>query len=94
MTILVVDDEALLVKGIRFNLQNEGYEVITGSNGQEAVDLAKAEQPDNDMRKHRLSPAELREAQPHESTINVKKELPAPTHISRRNLQPARSVKK
>jgi DNA-binding response OmpR family regulator len=29
--ILVVDDEALLVKGIRFNLQNEGYEVVTGS---------------------------------------------------------------
>lgn len=28
MKILVVDDEALLVKGIRFNLQNEGYEVI------------------------------------------------------------------
>ena len=27
--ILVVDDEALLVKGIRFNLQNDGYEVIT-----------------------------------------------------------------
>ena len=46
MTILVVDDEALLVKGIRFNLKSDGYEVITGSNGQEAVDLAKAEQPD------------------------------------------------
>ena len=29
MKILVVDDEALLVKGIRFNLQSEGYEVIT-----------------------------------------------------------------
>lgn len=41
MKILVVDDENLLVKGIRFNLQNEGYEVVTGSNGQEAVDLAK-----------------------------------------------------
>ena len=41
MKILVVDDEALLVKGIRFNLQNEGYEVITGSNGQEAVDLVR-----------------------------------------------------
>ena len=27
MKILVVDDEALLVKGIRFNLQNDGYEV-------------------------------------------------------------------
>ena len=41
MKILVVDDEALLVKGIRFNLQNEGYDVITGSNGLEAVQLAK-----------------------------------------------------
>ena len=39
--ILVVDDEALLVKGIRFNLQNEGYEVVTGSNGAEAVFLAR-----------------------------------------------------
>ena len=41
MKILVVDDEALLVKGIRFNLQNEGYEVITGSNGLDAVESAK-----------------------------------------------------
>ena len=41
MTILVVDDEALLVKGIRFNLKSDGYDVITGSNGQEAVDLAR-----------------------------------------------------
>ena len=41
MKIVVVDDEALLVKGIRFNLQNEGYEVLTGSNGLEAVELAR-----------------------------------------------------
>ena len=41
MKILVVDDEALLVKGIRFNLQNEGYEVVTGTNGAEAVQLAR-----------------------------------------------------
>lgn len=46
MKILVVDDEALLVKGIRLNLQNEGYEVITGSNGLEAVQAAKAQGPD------------------------------------------------
>ena len=46
MKILVVDDEELLVKGIRFNLQNDGYEVITGINGQEAVDAAKNEKPD------------------------------------------------
>lgn len=46
MKILIVDDEALLVKGIRFNLQNEGYEVITGSNGVEAVNAAMKDQPD------------------------------------------------
>ena len=46
MKILVVDDEALLVKGIRFNLQNEGYEVITGSNGLEAVELVQQQHPD------------------------------------------------
>ena len=46
MKILVVDDEALLVKGIRFNLQQDGYEVITGSDGVEAVELANAEHPD------------------------------------------------
>lgn len=46
MKILVVDDEELLVKGIRFNLQKEGYEVISGYNGAEAVMLAKNENPD------------------------------------------------
>ena len=46
MKILVVDDETLLVKGIRFNLQNEGYEVITGSDGQEAIDNVREQSPD------------------------------------------------
>ena len=41
MKILVVDDEALLVKGIRFNLQNDGFEILTGSNGLDAVHLAQ-----------------------------------------------------
>lgn len=42
MKILVVDDEQVLVKGIKFNLENEGYQVETGSNGEEAVSLARA----------------------------------------------------
>ena len=46
MKILVVDDEDLLVKGIRFNLQNEGYEVLTGSNGLAAVQIAQNQAPD------------------------------------------------
>ena len=46
MKILVVDDEPLLVKGIRFNLQSEGYEVITGSDGLEALQLVQEKNPD------------------------------------------------
>ena len=46
MKILVVDDEDLLVKGIRFNLQNEGYEVISGSTGVDAVAMAQSLKPD------------------------------------------------
>ncbi len=39
--ILVVDDEQVLVKGIKFNLEHEGYQVETGSDGEEAVELAR-----------------------------------------------------
>ena len=46
MKILVVDDEQLLVKGIKFNLTNEGYDVLTGSDGLEAVEIAKRENVD------------------------------------------------
>ena len=42
MKILVVDDEKLLVKGIKFNLENNGYEVVTGADGMDAVELAAA----------------------------------------------------
>jgi len=41
--ILVVDDEKLLVKGIKFNLENEGYQVETAFDGAAAVELAKSE---------------------------------------------------
>ena len=37
MKILVVDDEKLLVKGIKYNLEQEGYEVVTAFDGEEAV---------------------------------------------------------
>lgn len=42
MKILVVDDEKLLVKGIKFNLENDGFEVSVAYDGEEAVALAKA----------------------------------------------------
>ena len=44
MKILVVDDEKVLVKGIKFNLENEGYQVIGGLvTAASAVDLARRE---------------------------------------------------
>ena len=46
MKILVVDDEKLLVKGTKFNLENDGYEVITGSDGVEAVEAVQTQHPD------------------------------------------------
>ena len=42
MKILVVDDEELLVKGLKFNLENEGYEVDVCYDGQTAVEMAAA----------------------------------------------------
>ena len=39
--ILVVDDEKVLVKGIKFNLENEGYQVEVGYDGEQAVELAR-----------------------------------------------------
>ena len=40
MKILVVDDEKLLVKGIKFNLEQDGYAVVTAFDGEEAIRLA------------------------------------------------------
>lgn len=39
MRILVVDDEKLLVKGLKFNLENDGYEVDGAYDGRQALEL-------------------------------------------------------
>ena len=39
--ILVVDDEKLIVKGIRFSLEQDGMEVDCAYDGEEAINLAK-----------------------------------------------------
>ena len=46
MKILVVDDEKLLVKGIKFNLENEGYTVDACYDGESAVSMARSESYD------------------------------------------------
>ena len=40
MKILVVDDEKLIVKGLKFNLEQNGYMVMTAFDGEDAVRLA------------------------------------------------------
>lgn len=40
MKILVVDDEKIIVKGIKFNLEQEGYQVEVAYDGEEAIRLA------------------------------------------------------
>ena len=44
--ILVVDDERVMVKGIKFNLENEGYQVECAYDGAAAVELAREGQFD------------------------------------------------
>ena len=46
MKILVVDDERTLVKGMKFNLENEGYQVECAYDGATAVELARNERYD------------------------------------------------
>ncbi len=44
--ILVVDDEPTLIATLRYNLEREGYEVITAQDGESAVALGRAHRPD------------------------------------------------
>ena len=44
--ILIADDEPDILEIIQYNLRNEGYEVITAKNGNEAIDQAKRFTPD------------------------------------------------
>lgn len=42
MKVLVVDDEKLIVKGLRFSLEQDGYEVDSAYDGEEALSLARS----------------------------------------------------
>ena len=44
--VLVVDDEVNITQILEFSIGSEGYEVLTASNGEEAIDKARREQPD------------------------------------------------
>jgi CheY-like chemotaxis protein len=44
--ILIIDDEPDIVMYLKVLLENSGYSVVTASNGQEGIELARAEMPD------------------------------------------------
>ena len=44
--VLVVDDEKLIVKGIRFSLEQDGMEVDAAYDGEEALEMARAKEYD------------------------------------------------
>ena len=44
--ILVADDEPDILEILQYNLQSEGYIVFTAKNGDEALDMARKNQPD------------------------------------------------
>jgi phosphate regulon transcriptional regulator PhoB len=44
--VLVVDDEPALVSTISYSLRKEGHEVLTASDGERALGIARREQPD------------------------------------------------
>ena len=44
--ILVVDDEKIIVKGLKFSLEQDGYEVDCAYDGEEAITLAKQKEYD------------------------------------------------
>lgn len=43
--ILVVDDEPTLVATLKYNLEREGFQVLTASDGESALSLARLERP-------------------------------------------------
>ncbi len=45
-TVLVVDDEPDILDLVRFRLEHDGYRVITATDGEAGLSLARAEHPD------------------------------------------------
>lgn len=46
MTILIIEDDILLLKTLEFKLKKEAYEIITAKNGVEGMDIIKTNMPD------------------------------------------------
>src|SRR2546429_9122719 len=46
VTVLVVDDDPVILQLLRVNFELEGYEVVTAADGEEGVQQVRAQQPD------------------------------------------------
>lgn len=46
LTVLVVEDDETLLETLEYNLQRQGYQVLTASDGRVALDLARRRRPD------------------------------------------------
>lgn len=45
-TVLVVDDDPVIVKLLQVNFEMEGYRVVAAGDGEEGLEVARAEHPD------------------------------------------------
>ena len=64
-TILVVDDDPVILRLLEVNFEMEGFEVVSAVDGADGVEKAKAEQPDvivSDVMMPKLNGLELCEA--------------------------------
>jgi len=46
MTVLVIDDDPVIVKLLRVNFELEGFNVISAGDGREGAEMVRAERPD------------------------------------------------
>ena len=53
--VLVVDDEKLIVKGIRFSLEQDGMDVDCAYDGEEALEMVRKNRPDTIISDMRIS---------------------------------------
>jgi two-component system OmpR family response regulator len=44
--VLIVEDDANLLETLKYNLRKEGYDVVTASDGEQAIEVARREKPD------------------------------------------------
>jgi two-component system alkaline phosphatase synthesis response regulator PhoP len=44
--VLVVDDESDFIQLLKYNLENQGFDILTASDGMEALNVARRELPD------------------------------------------------